>query len=103
MYILCFNVPESHLEIVKNAVFAAGAGTDKNYNHCSWQVLGEGQFMPLVGSNPFIGKVDKLEKVPEYKVEMLCDEAHIKEAVVALKRVHPYEVPSYQVWKMEDY
>ena len=51
MYILCFNVPETHLETVKNAVFKAGAGKLDNYSHCSWQILGEGQFMPLAGSN----------------------------------------------------
>jgi structural hemagglutinin/hemolysin toxin protein RtxA len=103
MYLLCFNVPETHLEDVKTAVFEAGAGKINNYSHCSWQILGEGQFMPLVGSNAFIGEVDNLEKVPEYKVETICDEAHIKDVVTALKLVHPYEVPSYQVWKLENY
>lgn len=103
MYMLCFNVPGSHLEVVKNAVFEAGAGKINNYSHCSWQMLGEGQFMPLAGSNAFIGKVDKIEKVPEYKVETICDEAHINDVVTALKLAHPYEVPSYQVWKLENY
>lgn len=103
MYILCFNVPESHLESVKNAVFEAGAGKINNYSHCSWQILGEGQFMPLAGSNAFIGKVGKIEKVSEYKVETICDETYIKDAVTALKHAHPYEAPSYQVWKLENY
>lgn len=103
MYVLRFNVPESHLEVVKNAVFEAGAGNIGHYSHGSWQVLGEGQFMPLPGSNAFIGEIDVLAKVPEYHVETICDEAHIKAAVAALRRVHPYETPSVQVWKLEGF
>jgi structural hemagglutinin/hemolysin toxin protein RtxA len=103
MYVLRFNVPESHLEVVKNAVFEAGAGNIGHYSHGSWQVLGEGQFMPLPGSNAFIGEIGVVATVPEYHVETICDEAHIKAAVAALRRVHPYETPSVQVWKLEDF
>ncbi len=103
MYILYFNVPASHVDIVKNAIFETGAGKIDHYAHCAWQVLGEGQFKPLAGSNAFIGKIDQLEKVPEYKVEIICEEAHIQDAIAALKKAHPYEVPSYQVLKLENY
>ena len=103
MYVLRFNVPASHLEIVKQAVFEAGAGKIGHYSHGSWQVLGEGQFMPLPGSHAFIGEVGVLAKVPEYKVETICEDACIKAAVAALRRSHPYETPSCQVWKLEDY
>jgi len=103
MYILFFNVPESHVEIVKDAIFKAGAGRIGHYSHCSWQILGEGQFMPLAGSDAFIGKINQLEKVLEYKVETICDEKHIKDVIAALKAAHPYEVPSYQVCRIEDF
>jgi structural hemagglutinin/hemolysin toxin protein RtxA len=102
MYILYFNVPKTHLEEVKNAIFAVGAGCTKFYKHCSWQTLGEGQFIPLPGSNPSIGEINQLEKVPEYKVEILCTEEQIKEAILALKKAHPYETPSYQVVQCKD-
>jgi structural hemagglutinin/hemolysin toxin protein RtxA len=102
MYVLCINVPETHLEVVKEAIFEAGAGVMGNYSHCAWQTLGEGQFKPLSGSQAFIGEVGTVEKVPEYKIETVCDEAEIKNVIAALKRAHPYEVPSYQVWRIED-
>lgn len=102
MYVLRFNVPESHVEAVKQAVFEAGAGKIGCYSHGSWQILGEGQFMPLSGSQAFIGEIGVIARVPEYQVETICDEEHIKAAVAALKRAHPYETPSYQVWKLED-
>lgn len=98
MYKICFYVPDSHLEVVKEAMFAKGAGRIGNYSHCCWQILGEGQFMPLAGSDCFIGEQGLLEKVKEYKVEMVCDEQHIHEVIAALKDAHPYEEPAYQVW-----
>jgi structural hemagglutinin/hemolysin toxin protein RtxA len=101
MYLLFFLVPETHLEVTKNAVFAVGAGSIGHYSHCAWQTLGEGQFMPLSGSNAFIGEVNQLERVPEYKVEIICTEAQIKDAVAALIGSHPYETPSYQVLRLE--
>jgi structural toxin protein (hemagglutinin/hemolysin) RtxA len=103
MYLLCFNVPETHVDHVKKAIFAAGAGKNNHYSEFAWQVLGEGQFKPLSGSKPFIGKVGEVETVTEYKVETLCDEAHIKNVITALKEAHPYEMPSYQVIKIEDF
>ncbi len=56
MYSVVFYVPESHLEAVKTAVFAAGAGSIGDYQNCCWQVLGQGQFQPQAGSQPFIGQ-----------------------------------------------
>ena len=53
MYSLCFYVPESHVEEVKQALFDAGAGRIGDYGSCAWQVLGTGQFQPMEGSEPF--------------------------------------------------
>lgn len=101
MYKLAFYVPESHLDTVKNAVFAAQAGRIGRYEHCCWQVLGQGQFRPLDATQPFIGTPGTLEIVSEYRVELVCDDAHIKTAVAALKAAHPYEEPAYEVYKLE--
>lgn len=102
MYKLSFFVPEEHLEKVKDAVFVTGAGRIGDYDQCCWQVLGQGQFRPLQGSNPFIGTQGNVETVSEWKVELVCDDDLIVETVNALKRVHPYEEPAYDVWKLED-
>lgn len=102
MFKLVFFVPASHVESVKNAVFAAGAGRIGDYEHCAWQVLGEGQFRPLQGSNPFIGSQDLLEKVSEYRVELVCADACITDAVAALKAAHPYEEPAFDVTRLVD-
>lgn len=103
MFKLSFFVPETHLEAVKQAVFVTGAGKIGGYDQCCWQVLGEGQFRPLPGSDPFLGELSKLELVNEYKVEMVCGEADIAAAVEALKVAHPYETPAYGVTRLEKF
>ena len=97
MYQITFYVPETHLEEVKNSLFAAGAGKIGNYTRCAWQTKGEGQFCPQAGSKPFLGETDKIERVVEYKVELVCSEKHLKKAIAALKSSHPYEQPAYGV------
>ena len=72
MYKFVFFVPEDHLEPVKEAVFASGAGRIGDYEHCCFQSLGEGQFRPLEGAQPHIGNVGDIEKVVEYRVELVC-------------------------------
>ena len=95
MYKLCFYVPESHLEQVKQAVFAAGAGRLGDYDQCCWQVAGQGQFRPLAGSTPHLGVQDQLEQVQEYRVEMLCAEDCMEQVICALRAAHPYEEPAF--------
>lgn len=103
MFKLCFYVPASHAESVKSALFDAGAGRIGDYEHCSWQVLGEGQFRPLVGSQPFIGSQDTLERVAEYRVEMVCADVAIKAVINALRQAHPYEEPAFDVIRVEQF
>ncbi len=101
MYKITFYVPESHLELVKAALFAAGAGRIGHYDSCAWQVKGQGQFRPLPGSRPFIGAADTLEVLEEYSVELVCAAERIHAAIAALKQVHPYEVPAFDVVRLE--
>ena len=101
MHKLTVYIPVSHLESVKNALFAAGAGQYKNYDRCCWQVLGAGQFRPLDGSNPFLGEQGAEEHVPEYRVEMICRDDVVNTVAQALKKSHPYEEPAYDFVKSE--
>ena len=102
MYKLTVFIPEEALEKVKAALFAAGAGTIGN-EQCCWQVKGEGQFMPMAGSNPHLGSQDKLEKVAEWRVEMVVKTSMIAEVIEALKQAHPYETPAYDVLEVLDF
>lgn len=100
MYQLNFYVPDNHLEAVKTALFAAGAGQFQGYDLRCWQTLGQGQFRPLADSQPYRGEIGRLETVAEYKVEMICAKNRLKAAVAALLSVHPYQQPAYSVHKI---
>jgi structural toxin protein (hemagglutinin/hemolysin) RtxA len=102
MYKICVYIPQSHVDVVKNAMFLAGAGKIGHYSHCSWQTLGEGQFLPLEGNHAFIGQTAKLEKVAEYLVEMICVESSVQKVLTEMKAAHPYETPAYHVIKIEE-
>ncbi len=102
-YKLIFFVPENAVEDVKKAIFATGAGSSGNYAQCSWQTLGVGQFLPLDGANPTIGEVDTVERVSEWRVEILCSAETISVAVETLKAAHPYEEPAFEVYALSRY
>ena len=102
MYKLCVYVPESHLDTLKTAVLDAGGGRVGNYDSCCWQTLGQGQFRPLAGSQPFLGQADQIERVPEWKLELVVADELIHAVVKALKAAHPYETPAFDVWRLSD-
>lgn len=103
MYVLVFYVPANEAERVKRALFEAGAGRIGDYQECSWEVLGEGQFRPMEGSTPFLGSEGELERVAELRVEMVVADSLIEKVVKALLEAHPYEEPAYHVLKTVNY
>lgn len=103
MYKMCYFVPATHVENTKQALFDAGAGRIGDYDSCAWQCLGRGQFRPLEGSDPFLGNTGEVEAVDEYKVELVCEDDLIRDALAALKRAHPYEEPAYEIYRLEDF
>ena len=88
------------MEKVKKALFEAGAGRIGNYDSCCWQTEGTGQFRPLENSNPSLGSLNAIEQVREIKIELVCDDEIIKQAIQAMKDNHPYEEPAFDVWQL---
>ena len=92
-------VPKTHVEIVRNAMFSNGAGAIGNYSDCTFSCDGIGTFRPLEGTRPFIGHLNRLEKVEEVKIETLVEERHLKTLIEAAVRAHPYEEVAYDIWE----
>lgn len=97
MYLVVVYVPESDVDGLIESMSAAGAGRIGDYDQCAWKVLGQGQFRPLAGANPHIGAVGALERVPEYRVEMVCERSVIQAVMAAMLAAHPYEEPAHHV------
>ena len=97
MYKLIVFVPQTHKEQVKDAIFSAGAGMIGLYDRCCFETLGQGEFRPRPGSNPFLGTILEVEKVPEFRVEIICDRSKIKDVILQMRKAHPYEEPAFDV------
>ena len=102
MYLLNVYIPNLHLEKVKKAIFEAGAGKLGDYENCCWQTEGIGQFKPLKNSNPNMGNKYEINKIPETKVEFLCQEDKLLDIIQKMKKNHPYEEVAYHIIKIEN-
>ncbi len=90
-------VPLAAAERVRNALSAAGAGHQGNYEFCSGSFRQIGRFRPLPGANPSIGTVGKIEEIEEEVIEVLCHKELLESALIAVRKVHPYEEPSIDI------
>ena len=79
-------------------MFAAGAGSIGDYSRCSWATLGEGTFCGSERTQPAVGEAGRDEVVAEYRVETVVAEAKLAAVLDALRRVHPYEEPAFDVY-----
>jgi len=100
LFKLTVYVPESHLEVVREALGQAGAGHIGLYSHCSFGVAGQGTFKPLPGSQPYIGSPNQLEKVAEYRLETIVYQRSISETVQKMLAVHPYQEVAYDLYPL---
>jgi dinuclear metal center YbgI/SA1388 family protein len=98
LYKISINVPVGYEDKVREAVMLAGGGELGNYRNCTYSIKGEGTFMPLTGASPFIGSVNKTEYVDEIKIETTAEEDKVKNIIKSIFKVHPYEMPSYEVY-----
>src|SRR5262245_64207772 len=91
-------VPPGSLDVVRDAVFAAGAGRIGDYERCSWYTEGTGTFRGLPGANPAVGDVGDEEHVPELRLETVFPDERRADVVEALRRAHPYEEPAFDIY-----
>lgn len=90
-------VPASHVDVLRNALARIGAGVIGNYTHCSFQAEGTGSFMPGSAASPFCGTKGALSHETELRLEMLLDSGLLDKAIGALRAVHPYEEPAFDL------
>lgn len=95
-------VPESHTDIVREAMSNAGAGIIGNYTGCSFSSRGIGRFKPGAGANPTIGQAGKAEEVVEERIEMVCPKEKCNDVIAAIKKVHPYEEVAFDIYPLEE-
>ena len=93
-------VPPEALEVVRDAIFDAGAGRIGNYDRCSWYAEGIGTFRALEGADPYLGQVGREERVAELRLEAIFPEELEPDVIAAVRASHPYEEPAFDVYRL---
>ncbi|MBM7581843.1 dinuclear metal center YbgI/SA1388 family protein [Caldicoprobacter guelmensis] len=100
LYKIVVFIPKGHEDRVMDAMAGAGAGWIGNYSHCTFQINGTGTFMPLEGTNPYIGQQGRLERVEEVRLETIVSANRLDRVIKAMLEVHPYEEVAYDVYPL---
>ncbi len=100
VYKLVVFVPAEHTDALRSALAAAGAGVIGNYTECSFELTGQGTFVGGDAANPTVGERGRFERVAETRLEMVCSEEALERATAALRRVHPYEEPAWELYPL---
>lgn len=95
-------VPVADAEIVRAALFAAGAGHIGKYGECSFYHEGTGTFKGAVDTDPYVGKPGERHLEKEVKIEVIFP-AHLEGQIVrTMLQHHPYEEVAYDIVKLEN-
>ncbi len=100
---LAIFTPLTHTDIVREALGSAGAGIIGNYGFCSFSTRGTGRYRGNESSNPVIGEAGKYESVEEEKIEAVVPREIVKDVILAVKKVHPYEEMAFDIYPLEDF
>jgi dinuclear metal center YbgI/SA1388 family protein len=89
--------PEDKAAQVREAIFAAGAGTIGNYSECSFNSSGMGTFKAGNNTQPYVGEKGKQHQEKEIKIETIYPSEIESRLLKALFTAHPYEEVAYDI------
>ncbi|MED4070595.1 Nif3-like dinuclear metal center hexameric protein [Priestia endophytica] len=93
-------VPKSHADEVRHALGTSGGGHIGNYSHCTFNTEGKGTFLPLEGTDPYVGTKGELHEEEEVRIETVFKASDEKNIIRAMKKTHPYEEVAYDVYDL---
>ena len=95
-------VPEDDADLVRKALFAAGAGVIGDYEHCSWSVGGQGTFFGGETTRPVAGAAGRDETVSELRLEVVFPRRLRRRVTGAYVAAHPYEEPAFDIVPLDN-
>jgi len=99
---LVFFTPLAYADIIKEKLYAAGAGNIGNYSECSFNISGTGTFKANEQAKPFIGETNILHQENELRIEMIYPAPAEKRILSALWASHPYEEVAYEISSIDN-
>lgn len=95
-------VPKNEAEILRTALFKAGAGSIGNYSDCSFNVEGIGTFNGNELSSPTKGEKGSLHKEEETQISVTYAKHLESKILKALFNTHSYEEVAYEITTLEN-
>ncbi|NLW90304.1 MAG: Nif3-like dinuclear metal center hexameric protein [Syntrophomonadaceae bacterium] len=103
LYKIVVFIPVTHLETVREAMAAAGAGHIGRYSDCTFSAKGTGTFRPGEDTNPWQGKTGKLEMADEFRLETVAYRESLPGILAAMQKAHPYEEIAFDLYRLENH
>lgn len=98
----CF-CPAEKADVVREALFSAGAGKIGNYENCSFNSEGTGTFKGNEHTNPYVGIPGQLHTASEVKIEVIFPASLEAQVLTALIIAHPYEEVAYDIFSLQNH
>ena len=95
--------PAENAEMVRNALFKAGAGTIGNYDNCSYNTEGFGTYRGNDDSNPTIGKKGEFHIENETFISVIFEKHKENNILKTLFNAHPYEEVAYDIVSLDNF
>ncbi|MCQ4923578.1 hypothetical protein NE686_10800 [Tissierella carlieri] len=90
-------IPEEYIMDLRDELNRANACRVRDYDNCMSVTNVKGYWRPLEGANPYNGQVGEICEGEECKVEVRCKMEYVKNAIEAIKKIHPYEEPLFNI------
>ena len=90
-------VPMHASQSMRDALAQAGAGVIGQYDQCTVRGDVTGTFRANAAAKPTVGTRGVTQEVREERIEMVSSAARLPWAIAALRAVHPYEEPVFEV------
>lgn len=100
--LICF-CPKDKADVVRDALFSAGAGKIGEYEQCSFNTEGTGTFKGNEKTNPYVGIAGELHKEAEIKIETIFPAYLEAQVLTSLMMAHPYEEVAYDIIPLHNY
>ncbi|WP_219222807.1 Nif3-like dinuclear metal center hexameric protein [Pedobacter antarcticus] len=94
--------PVAQAEVLRSALFAAGAGKIGAYGECSFNISGTGTFLPGAETSPFAGSPGIAHQEQEIRIETVFPVQLERKVLLALLENHPYEEVAYDIYALEN-
>ena len=94
--------PVENAALIREALFAAGAGNIGNYENCSFYSTGIGTYKGTQNSNPVIGERHIFMEAPEVKIEVIFEKQLQDKLIKTLFEKHIYEEVAYEIYNLQN-